>query len=102
MYEGRGRDLLAQILDDLVNYTETHFSFEERLMQQGGYSKFDEHQAEHLVLKGQVHEIRDKLRAHKLVMTMDVMRFLKNWLTTHIMDHDQRYARELVASKPAA
>ena len=42
-------------------------------------------------------EIRDKLRGQKLVMTMDVMRFLKNWLTTHIMDHDPGYAREFSA-----
>ena len=52
MYEGRGREVLAKILDDLVNYTETHFTFEERLMLERGYSKLAEHHAEHEVLKG--------------------------------------------------
>ena len=95
MYEGRGKDALADILDDLVHYTETHFAFEERLMEKGGFSKLVEHQAEHRKLAAQVYELREQLRAQKMVVTTAVMRFLKDWLTDHIMRHDQVYAREL-------
>jgi hemerythrin len=100
MYEGRGRDALAPILDDLVHYTETHFAFEEKMLQAGGFTKLVEHQAEHQKLTEQVCELRDQLRSRKIVLTTTVMRFLKNWLADHIMQHDQAYARELKAVVP--
>jgi len=100
MYEGRGRDALVEILNDLVRYTETHFAFEESLLKKGGITKFVEHQAEHKKLAGQVYELRDQLRSQKIVLTTAVMRFLKNWLADHIMQHDQAYAQEFKGVVP--
>jgi len=97
MSTGQGTQKVGKILDELVHYTEEHFSYEENMLKQRKYSKLIGHQAEHKRLTGQVLELRDKYKKSTLTLTMEVMQFLKNWLANHIMGHDQQYAAELKA-----
>ena len=100
MMEGTGKQDLSSIIDHLVRYTEIHFTFEEAMLKQRGYSGLAEHKQEHEHLTRQVCELRDKFQSGKLVINMDVMRFLKNWLANHILVRDQAYAKELNPSDP--
>jgi len=95
MAAGKGKHALGAILDELVRYTESHFAFEESVLRQRQYSNLAAHHTEHRKLTGQVIELRERFRASKLTMSVEVMQFLKNWLADHIMVHDQAYAREL-------
>lgn len=95
MMEGKGRHVLSSIIDDLVRYAEIHFAFEEALLEERGYSGLAGHKKEHGELDRQVREIQANYQSGRLVITMDVMRFLKNWLANHILDRDQAYAKEL-------
>jgi hemerythrin-like metal-binding protein len=95
MMAGTGKSALSSIINDLIRYTEIHFEFEEAMLQQHDYSDLAAHQREHQELTRQVCELRSKLQSGELVITMEVLRFLKNWLTHHILDRDQDYAREL-------
>jgi len=97
MVEGRGQAAAATILDSLVRYTESHFSFEEGMLRQRGFSRLESHRAEHRRLTQQVQDLREKSRSGRLIITVEVMHFLKNWLANHIMGFDQTYARELAA-----
>jgi hemerythrin-like metal-binding protein len=94
MLEGRGKEALSRILDDLVAYTEKHFAFEESIMRQRGYSALAEHRQRHQKLTSQVYELRDKFCAGKITVTIEVMQFLKSWLADHILSADMAYARE--------
>jgi hemerythrin len=95
MAVGQGKQSLGTTLDDLVKYTEVHFNFEEGMLRRKGYATLTAHQGVHKKLTAQVIELRDKYRSGKLMLTMDVMQFLKTWLSDHIMVHDQAYARAL-------
>jgi hemerythrin-like metal-binding protein len=95
MAAGHGKDSLGKILDELVRYTDIHFNSEEALLKQKQYSKLAAHHGVHERLTKQVIELRDKYRANKITLTLEVMQFLKNWLSGHIMVHDQEYAKEL-------
>jgi hemerythrin-like metal-binding protein len=95
MSAGQGKQSVGKILDELVRYTEQHFSYEENMMRTRRYSKLTGHQAEHKRLTGQVVELREKYKNGGLALTVEVMQFLKNWLANHIMGHDQQYAAEL-------
>ena len=95
MSAGHGKDALGKILDELVRYTEVHFTSEEGMLRQKRYSKLTEHHVVHQDLTRQVVELRDKYRANALALTVDVMYFLQRWLADHIMVHDQAYAKEL-------
>ena len=90
MRSGRSKDAIGSILDELVDYTKTHFSHEERLMKESGYVGFDEQKRAHEALISQVVEIQGKYRAGT-ALGQEVMSFLKNWLVNHIQGLDKRY-----------
>lgn len=95
MLEGRAKEAMSRIVDELVDYTVQHFAFEESMLRQHGYTALAEHQLLHKKLCSQVFELRDKFRAGKITVTIETMHFLKNWLSGHILSADMAYAREL-------
>ena len=97
MSAGKGKQALGTILADLVHYTKVHFTFEENLLREKGYSNLAAHHAVHQKLTQQVIELQQRFAAAKLTLTVEVMQFLKSWLADHILVHDQAYARELKA-----
>ena len=104
MSEGRGRDELSSILDDLEEYTNSHFGDEESFMQRCGYNEacqdcFFDHREAHREFETRVAEIRERFEDGEMTVTMDTLEFLRTWLTTHIggsaLDQDYgQYAAE--------
>jgi len=93
--EGDDRAVLEGLLERLMQYTNTHFTFEERVMRDAGYPDLASHK--------QLHEsLRRKtagLQTHsELVMGSDLLRFLKDWWLSHIQEEDHRYAPYVAAS----
>src|SRR5580765_6566461 len=75
MSAGNGKQALSHILDELVRYTEGHFSYEETMLERRGYSALAAHRAEHQRLKQQVYELRDKVKSGQTAVTIPVMQF---------------------------
>jgi hemerythrin-like metal-binding protein len=90
MRSGRSRDAIGTILDELIDYTKTHFAHEERLMQESNYEGFDEQKRCHVSLVNQVVEIQQKYHAGT-ALGQEVMSFLKSWLINHIQGLDKKY-----------
>jgi hemerythrin-like metal-binding protein len=90
MRSGRSKDAIGSILDELIDYTKTHFAHEEKLMRDSGYAGFDEQKRAHEALVGQVVEIQQKYRSGT-ALGQEVMTFLKNWLVNHIQGLDKKY-----------
>ncbi len=89
---GRGRQALGSVLDELVDYTKTHFSHEEHNLKKFNYPDFAAHKKEHDVLTKQVIDIQRKYHGGATAMlSMEVMSFLKSWLINHIQGTDSRY-----------
>lgn len=101
MRTGQGNAVLEKILGRLVTYTRSHFAAEERLMQTHGYPGLAEHKKAHDALTAQVIELQRKLKGGKTCLSIEVMLFLRNWLTTHILGTDMKYA-PFLKSKGAA
>jgi hemerythrin len=97
MMAGNGKTALSAVINDLIRYTESHFAYEEAMLRKQGYSGFAMHQQQHKELTRQVYELREKFQSGQLMMSVEVMQFLKNWLSDHILDRDQAYAKELHA-----
>ncbi|MFO7445553.1 MAG: bacteriohemerythrin [Ignavibacteriaceae bacterium] len=95
MKEGRGKESLQKILDELVLYTKEHFSTEEMMMRKAGYSGYNEHKVEHDKLAEKVISLQDLYKAGKVPLTLDVMIFLKDWLINHIEGTDKKYRGKL-------
>ena len=91
MAQGKGKDVMEKTLAWLVNYTKTHFASEEEMMTRHKYLGYLSHKAEHDELTRQAADLLKKLQAGEPVMSVQVMRFLKDWLEQHIMKVDKQY-----------
>jgi hemerythrin len=91
MTAGKGNTVMGDVLNRLIDYTVNHFAAEERLMQQHHYPDYPAHKAEHENLTSKAVEIKQKFDAGKMVLGVEVMNFLRDWLTKHIMGVDKKY-----------
>lgn len=93
------------LLSDLQQYTKTHFSYEERLMEKTHYAEIENHKTIHASFIKKLHEIRhecEKKRddSHKLLH--DTVDFVKTWYLEHIFVEDKKIAAyfKSVENKP--
>ena len=93
--DGQEKEVLGDVLKELIDYTKWHFAAEEGHMTAHGYPDYEKHKQEHKKLTEQVMDIQRQFEAGRIEMTMDVMRFLKGWLTNHIIDVDKRLGKFL-------
>jgi hemerythrin-like metal-binding protein len=91
MSVGRGKTALSRILDRLVQYTMVHFAHEERLMRLHDYPGLATHKAQQEALTQQVQQFQAEFNAGKTTVTVQLMIFLRDWLTGHIAGSDQKY-----------
>jgi hemerythrin len=92
MAAGHGKAILTDTLERLIAYTKKHFAHEERLMQLHKYPDYGGHKLQHDKLTGQVLDFQRDVKEGKLLVTLDIMRFLHNWLENHILKTDKLYA----------
>lgn len=102
MSEGHAKEVLGGLLDDLVSYTVQHFAHEEQMMKQIGYKAAAAHINEHKKLIAEVTEFKRKLGSGQAMISLELMRSLKAWLSNHIMASDQALAKEILAANAAA
>lgn len=98
--EDEGRDVVGSVLNVLVEYTVSHFGREELLLKKGQYpeAEFTAHHREHEKLTAQVRAIVARYYDGEIdSIDSEVLLFLKNWLTGHILGVDMKY-RPYVAS----
>ncbi len=88
MREGNNKTEIARVVDELVNYTDTHFSFEEELMRSHGYPGYSEHQRIHQSFVAQINQFATKIKGEEHLAAADVFSFLKDWLISHIKKQD--------------
>jgi hemerythrin len=98
MQAGHGKEILGRILNDLVQYTKVHFAREEKFFADTGYPATAPHKQEHDALTKQVMDVQQKyISGASAALSIDVLRFLKNWLINHIQGSDQKYRPHLNA-----
>lgn len=86
---------LQQILNELYNYTVSHFSLEEAILREYGYKEYDNHKKEHMLFITKVKEFRSKLLKNEAKINMDLLNFLKDWLLNHILKNDKAAFAEI-------
>ena len=97
MHQGKGKDVLGKVLTELVLYTKTHFSTEEKLMSQYGYPDYEGHKAKHEKMAARVLDLKKQFADGSLSSPIQITNFLKNWLAKHINETDKKYAPYLAA-----
>jgi hemerythrin len=93
-------DGMKKIIHGLIQYTEFHFQFEERLMERYRYTGLDAQRAAHKAFVQKVSGFHARFGEGKLLLTVEVTNFLKNWLVEHILASDMKYVECLTARTP--
>lgn len=91
MKVGRSREILGKVLDELVDYSRTHFAFEEKYFDEFGYPDKDLHKASHADYVARVTQFREDFLSGKETGSLRVMEFLIHWIQAHIRKTDKEY-----------
>lgn len=99
---------VGEVLDGLVDYTMSHFAFEESLLEEAGYPLANAHKKIHEMFIRRVDKLQEAFKAGEEV-TVEFYTLLKRWLIQHIQRDDMAYASRvkaklhlLVQEEPAA
>jgi hemerythrin len=92
MKEGKAREALGAILNGLMEYAAIHFSTEEKYFDQFNYVNSGSHKREHQGFVNKVKEFKAGFDKGKMMLSLEVMDFLKDWLINHIQKVDMAYA----------
>lgn len=82
-------DEIRHIFDDLVDYTLTHFTFEETLLANNNPHALRAHKMTHDVFSNKVRMLRTRFQKERGT-TMELSGLLVSWLSDHILHEDRR------------
>jgi hemerythrin-like metal-binding protein len=85
------KQVIAPLLGELLASAAAHFAYEEKLMSDNRYPKFTEHKLEHDALAAKAKELARDLGSGKRLGSAELMTFMKEWLSRHIMTIDKSY-----------
>ncbi len=92
MRNKKTKEELGKILDKLTKYTVEHFRTEERYFDRYDYPRSKMHKLEHQVFIDKVGDFKADFEKGKLLLSLEVINFLKDWLINHIKGTDQAYS----------
>ncbi len=93
-------DVIGDIINQLVEYTSTHFAHEENFMTDIGYPNVDDHKELHSGLSEVTKMYQNEYNSGQAVSAEKLMLFLWNWLLDHIMSDDKAYGLYITENSP--
>ncbi|NLM00679.1 MAG: hemerythrin family protein [Treponema sp.] len=87
----KASEVIGNILQELSDYTVYHFGNEERAFDKYNYPKKEEHKALHKIYVDKIAEFIERNKKSELGISINVLDFLIDWITNHIMKIDMQY-----------
>jgi len=91
-----GEQFEREALDELVDYTKTHFTYEEGLMRDNDYPDFEPHKLQHEKMFEKVREVLSEYEQDQDTAMTNAVNYLKDWLINHINGTDKEYSSYLI------
>ena len=91
-----GEEFEREALSELVDYTKTHFKYEEGLLEDNAYPDFEAHKAEHRAMIKEVELVLAEYEQDQDTAMRHASDFLKKWLIDHINGTDKQYSSFLI------
>jgi hemerythrin len=82
---------LNTVIDELSDYALYHFTEEEYWMKETGYPGLDMHISQHDIFSTRVVEFKRRHQKCDAKLTLELLTFLKEWLTDHILGSDKEF-----------
>ncbi|MCK5367822.1 MAG: hemerythrin family protein [Cyclobacteriaceae bacterium] len=94
--EGKVIKIMINIIRRLIEYTKYHFSTEEKYFDQFDYPEKVEHKQEHKEFCETVLDFEKKIKNGEVLLSSEVLSFLKEWLISHLEGTDKKYVPFLI------
>lgn len=91
MMKGEAKSVAGSLLTKLVKYTKEHFAAEEKLMTDTKFPGLPQHVVKHKELIKQVGDFVGRYEKGEITISSDLLKFLRDWLGTHILKEDHEY-----------
>ncbi|MDP1658543.1 MAG: bacteriohemerythrin [Methylotenera sp.] len=95
--KGGDHETVGLVLDELVDYTVSHFAFEESLQEEADYKFAKPYKAVHDAFINRVAKYQEKHQSGEDVVK-DIYNMLSTWLISHIKRDDMAYVSEVKAN----
>lgn len=83
-------DHIVALINELREYTATHFTEEEAYMESIKYKRFLSHKVQHQEFLDKINEIEiNDLEENQDSIIMDILNFIYDWLVNHILETDK-------------
>ncbi len=96
-HQKQDMETIGRVLDDLVDYTLSHFAFEESLQEEAGYKYCKPHKKVHELFVRRVNEYLERFKLGDDV-TAEIHKLLSSWLINHIKRDDADYVAAVKAN----
>jgi len=90
------KESISTLIGGMKKYTQVHFTNEEGYMKRFNYPEYASHKKEHDEFLAKVAGLEEKYNQGKLIMSIEITSFLKDWLKNHIEVIDKKYSDFLI------
>jgi len=91
MINGQAHKITGELQRKLLEYTRQHFAAEEAMMVSAKYPQLDQHRIMHRELISKVEEFAARFQRGESALNVQLLNFLRDWLTNHIQSEDKQY-----------
>lgn len=89
---GKTGKALEKVIEQMVKYTQYHFTREEALFNQAGFPQAAEHHHEHEMLMRRALSLQARFEnGQSRELSLEAMDVLQRWLSSHILGSDREY-----------
>lgn len=82
-------EVVTKKMDKVIDFTQRHFTREEKEMEKNDYHEFEHHKRLHEALIEEIVELRQDYVAGDMEIGSETTDFLENWLISHILESDK-------------
>jgi hemerythrin len=93
MKDGKDKDVLSKVLDDLARYVDVHFGAEEKYFAEFNYEKKDEQIAQHKMYAEKIRSFQEGFQKNQEFLSFEVIDFLEDWILSHVTGEDKKYTK---------
>lgn len=98
MQQGKSKLILSGLLVDLIEYTIYHFKCEEDYFDKFNYQEAASHKLSHKQFIEKILAFKEAFDNGKVTLSIELFRFLKEWLVNHIQGEDNKYSMHFLSN----
>lgn len=89
--KNESKQVILEIIEEIQEYTDYHFSTEENYFMQFSDKEFIAHLQLHQDFIKELKSLKARFTKEPDALTYKVMKFMQSWLTNHILKSDKQY-----------